>query len=150
MSVVDDIKALLTADGTFTGLMSGGTYTVAELGPLGPSRDTQAALYDAQLRLKPICIIASRNALSTRAIQDTGAQRASMRQAVELYFYADQYAGHTTPAAARQRAYTLLHGKRTASGAHLLWSMDVEQQYERAVDDACYERSDYEAYQVKG
>lgn len=150
MSLATDIKTLLTADATFAGLMSGGTYTVAELGPLGPSRDTNATLYDAQLRLKPLCIIVTREALSLPAVQDPVAQKAATRQAVELYFYADQYAGHATPASARARAYTLLHGKRTASGAHIYWSLDVEQQYERSADGACYERSDYETYRVKG
>jgi hypothetical protein len=122
MSLEDSIKAVLAADGTFAGLMTGGIYAYEDTGLLGFSRDSIPAAFDSNGRVKPSCVVKVRAAIPDSQIRDEDAQLMSYRQVVEIWLY--EALGYDTILAATVRAFALLHGKRIAS-RKLLWAGDL-------------------------
>lgn len=123
MSLEDSIKAILDADETFSGLMTGGIYAWEDTGLLGFSRDGTPGSFDTNGRVKPSCVVKARAAIPDNQIQDEGGQAASYRQVVEVWLY--EALGYDTILAATSRAFALLHGKRIASHK-LSWAGDIK------------------------
>ncbi len=92
------IKTVLAADGTFAGLMTGGTYCTDDADEIGKVQT--AAAYDANGELKPCCYIRP----ETR--QADGPHDNGVVEYVALYFY--QRSGYSSSTAAMERAFTLL------------------------------------------
>lgn len=149
MAIEDEIKTVLSADSTFTSAMTGGVFTRDDLGRMGMEQGNNPTLYDSDLRLKYVCLINPRDEIGTNAIRDDVEKVHSYQQVVELYFYADGDASRATLVSARDRAYALLHGLRTAtSNARLEW-LSNRRGYDYALDNAMYERSDYQVNNTK-
>jgi hypothetical protein len=119
MSLEDSIKAVLAADSTFAGLMTGGIYAYEDTGLLGFSRDSIPAAFDSNGLVKPSCVVKARALIPDQQITDEGGQAMSYRQVVEIWFY--EALGYDTIHAVTVRAFALLHGKRIANHK-LLWA----------------------------
>jgi hypothetical protein len=92
------LKALLIADGTFNGLMTGGTYCTDDADEI--SKSQTAAAYDANGELKPCCF------LRPETRQPDGPHDNGAVEYVAIYFY--QRSGYASSTAALERAFALL------------------------------------------
>lgn len=145
MSLEDSVKAVLTADVTFVGLMTGGIYAWEDTGLMGFSRDNLPAAFDSNGRVKPSCVIKARGVTPDGQITDEGGQAMSYRQVVEIWLY--EALGYDTILAAITRAFALLHGKRIASHK-ILWAGDVPTFYDEKMGFNVG-RTDYQAHAVR-
>lgn len=154
MTLVDDIASALEADsgaGGVATLLTGGVYTYGETGRLGINRDSTPTAFDGTTGLlKPCCVVKQRGQNLDNGITDDGAQHISYRQVVELWFYADGDNGFSTITSARDRAFTVLHGKMIGTGKAITrWAGNpIEDARDSELDYAAMLRADYDVRAV--
>lgn len=149
MSLSDDVKNVLAADAFLLGLVSTRIYTRKELSRLGVTVDTELPIFDSDLVMQPSIIVALRDELPTGDIDDTGTQEQSVAQVVEVYFYDDGDHGFDVIAQARKRTFGLLYGQHVGKYILLKPTPDTVEKYDKLIQYACFERSDFTAYTVK-
>lgn len=98
MALDTAFKALLAADGTFAGLMTGGVYCLDDADEINKTGTPNA--YDGNGELRPCCFIRP----ETR--QPDGPHDNGAVEYVAIYFY--QRAGYASSGAALERAFALL------------------------------------------
>lgn len=144
MSNATATKTVLTGDGTFAGIVTGGTYTFSEIGRAGLTNDNVPAAFDATTGiLKPTCIVKSRTLVPTRDIHDEVTQESSFRATLELWFYDDGDADVSVIESAASRAYVLLHDKKV-NNARAMWIYTTESEREPVLQNAIFLRLDFE------
>lgn len=140
MSVLSDIATKLTNDGITP---AGGIYTLEDTGPLGITRTTVPDAFATDQRIKPCILLKMRNGVSDGQIVGPTPSR---RQMLEVWCYEDL--GYLYTANMRAAVFQSLHGSRVADTFEIIWSMDVENEYDPAIR-ANVERSDFAVYSVK-
>ena len=144
MSITTDVKTLLTGDGTFTGIVTGGTYTFSEIGRAGLTNDNVPAAFDATTGLlKPTCVVKPRVTVPTVDIHDEALQLSSFRATEELWFYDDGDADSSVIESAASRAYVLLHDQKV-SNCRVMWIYTTESEREPVLQNAIFLRLDFE------
>lgn len=98
MSLADDIKTLLDADGTLTAIATGGIHVAVEL-----SRTKTPAAFDADQELLPAILVKEEQEVPYTAVYHGN------RAFVALYFY--ERTGTATIRAMQDRVYVLLDRK---------------------------------------
>jgi hypothetical protein len=151
MTDIDDlVYQRLAADGTLTGILTGGVRYWDTLPGEGVTVRSVPAAFDNDGFLKPLGIVKGRGVVPGTGIRDREAQLTSVQQVVEIWLYNDKDAGYVTLKLARDRIYTLLHEK-PVTGA---WSLTLDQELKlpRAAElgDAVTMRLDYLAIAYKG
>lgn len=147
------IKALLSADATLTGILTGGIYTRHELGKQGLKADNSLAssayaLDDGFKVLQPCVVIRLRSDVPDGNRFDAQSQTVSSSGTLELYFY-DESAFETIETA-RDRAYRLLHAKTNTSIGHSLY-INGMMFYDEPINDAACLKDDYKlTYRLGG
>jgi hypothetical protein len=150
MTIVDDIVTLLEADNGVGGvatLLTGGIYTYNETGRLGISRKGTPGAYNTTTGImKPCCVVKARGQNHDNGIWDDPAQSVSYRQVIELWFYDDGSAGFTAITSARNRAFTVIHGKMIGSSKLIArWAgHPIEDARDQELDYAAMMRADYD------
>ena len=143
-----DIEAALVADGTFSTLMTGGIYTVEEIGRNGLSSSQTPGAYDATtLLLKPTCLVKQRSRVPTSDIRDEGAQTTSYGAVVEIWFYTSADNDPTVLVTARDRAIVVLHNSRV-TGAKVEWIGGTISDKDEGLDNAHMQRTDFIVHAV--
>lgn len=141
---------LLSADGTFSGLMTGGIYTYADTGALGISeRSTPAAFSDTTGALLPCCVLKNRAAVPFGGLHDVTTVYASYRQVLEVWLYADAAAGYSTLETARLRAHVLLNEAQLTGSFNVAWVNGLNDMRDEALQNACFVRDDYQVYSYR-
>lgn len=149
MSLTTDIKAILLADSEMTSYLSTRIFTRNDLGNTGAIHDTYLSIYDSDEVMQPFAVINPRDELPTGNINDLVTTEQSVKQMVEIYFYDDGNHGHNLIAQARIRAKALLHGARAGRAILLKQGPDQKEKYDKWMEMACFERSDYAAFWVE-
>lgn len=123
MALHDDVYAVLHADTTLTGLLTGGIHHTA----IEIDRQLTPAAFDVTTKeLKP-CLLLKVSADAEIATHDTAA-----RTLIDCYFY--QRSGQATIDAALARVYALLHRQKIGTGVwEIRWSDDVLNQQDGAL-----------------
>lgn len=145
MSFEAEVAAILDADATLDALLTGGIYTSSAVGPLGITRDTVPAAFDADGYLKPCALVRQRDRVPVGDVLDYDAKLESARQVVEVWLYDDQGNGYATLDSAAARIRTLLMGEQLTGSFELrlvLW-MDRRRD-EGALAGAAMERLDFQ------
>lgn len=146
----DTIKAALAADTTLMAYLTGGIWTPATAGRLGISRINTPSAYDSTTGLmKPCLLIKADAGAPDNGVMDDSTAHLSVRDVVRLWFYADGDAGYATIRNARARAYALLHGKALTGLYGLRWFGEVLEGHDPTLENACFERDDYECRRIK-
>lgn len=109
MAYEDDVNTLLEADATLVAILTGGIYKSGELGPLGITRGTTSAAFDANGYLLPCALVKERAQVATADVSDYGAQVNSARQVIEIWLYQEQ-GSYAALDSARARLRVLLQG----------------------------------------
>lgn len=113
--MITSLTNVLTADGTLTGLLTGGIYKAADVHSI--SRQNTPGAFDASSEILPCALVKSESATPW------GPHLTSAREYVLLYFY--QRFGYGVIRPACLRAYELLHRTRiTPSDGKGLWQID--------------------------
>jgi len=142
------IKAVLAADATLTGILTGGIYTYRETGRLGISRTTTPnAFLDGFLR--PTALIKGRQELADGEIQDSDGQFSTTRQVIEIYLYDDGDNNYSTLETARTRIYALLQNKQLTGIAEIVFVGDIDDLREQELDNAALLRQDWLVHSTK-
>lgn len=149
MSLASDVKALLTTDATLVAMLTGGIYTRTELGQLGDIHDTTLPIYDANETMLPHAVIRARDQLPFGRVSDLHEQQQSTRQMVEVRVYDDATAGYGIVTPARKLVFRLLVGKHTGEGAILLPAGTHTEDYDPALENACWESETLGAHLVR-
>lgn len=150
MSYAAAIHALLAADGTFTGLLTGGVYLYGAEGRLDVTRQTHPAAFDATTgQLKPLCSVRGRATVPDGRLADDAAKTLSMRQVVELWFYNTGNAGYATITSAADRAFTLLHETRLSAGGKVRLVNELDNERAAELQNAALIRRDYAVFGLK-
>lgn len=145
MSWGSAVHTVLSADSTLLSLLTGGVFNYDSLPADGISRTAYSSAYNATTGLlKPIVVVKGRGVTPEGSLRDANGQYISVRQVVELWFYADRDAGYTTIKSAADRAYALLQDKglTAAFNCRLVNSLDSLRASE--MQDAVSIRRDYE------
>lgn len=123
MSLSDDIKTALQADGTLTALLTGGIFNdVEEI-----SRQNTPGAFDSNQELKPCALIKLGTELKA------GPYERSVNSPVIIYFY--QRAGYGVIEQAMEKAYDDLNDKQIGEGVwQLIYDISVPQQRDVALD----------------
>jgi hypothetical protein len=145
MTTTTTIKNLLAADSTLMAALTGGVYTVEELGRVGISRGTLPSAHDPYL--KPLAVIRCEGIRETRPAFDGTA--VVVREAVSITFYADGDAGYDALVAARARAFTLLHGITLSGAGRAWWTRSEDDLHDPKLNNACILRAEYEIEGVR-
>ncbi len=135
MTVESDVKDIINADSTLTGLLTGGIYTYDETGRLGISRQTTPSAFSGAT-IKPNLVIWNDGGSASFDIIQEYPFTASTTEIVQLRFRSSETNAITTLTSAMNRARQLLHGARLSGGGHLYWfddiTMPIEQDLLRA------------------
>lgn len=145
MTTTTIIKNLLAADVTLLAALTGGVYTVEELGRSGISRGVQPGAFDPYL--KPLAVIRCEGIRDLRPAFD--GITSVVREAVSITFYADGDAGFATLQAARARAFTLLHGVSLSGAGRAWWQRNEDDLRDSKLNNACIVRAEYEIEGVR-
>jgi len=123
MGFIDDVKTVLEADATLTGLLTGGIYLRTEI-----SRQNTPGAFDANGEIRPCCLINLESEAPAGPFED------SSQVFFRVFFY--ERFGYATIDAARERVYTLLH--RQIIGSTRGWEVrhtdDILDQEDQALD----------------
>lgn len=145
MSYESEVAALLEADATLDALLTGGIYVSATVGPLGITRETNPAAFDANGWLKPCALVRERNKVPEGSVLDFDAQIESVRQIVEVWLYADSSAGYATLDTAAQRIRALLMGETLTASFELRLAVWLARQRDNgALAGAAMQRLDFQ------
>lgn len=120
MTTRDDVKAVLEADATLIGLLTGGFYAGGTIN----RQDTPGA-FDANSEILPCLLV---NAGTTTP---AGPFKDSARDFVDVYFY--QRSGYDVIDQAIERVYALLHRQKIGSGWEMLHFADNPDQVDQAL-----------------
>ena len=101
MSIASDIKSVFDGDGTLSGLITGGIYTSEINREI--SRTKTPAAYDGNKELLPTILIATEQEIPAGKVYH------GATIFVAIFYY--ERRGTTAIAAAKERAYVLLHRK---------------------------------------
>ncbi len=143
MSFEAEVAVILAADATLLALLTGGIYVSATAGPLGITRDTVPAAFDANGYLKPAALVKQRNKVTTGDVLDFDAKIESARQVVEVWLYQDS--GYETLDTAAARVRTLLMGRQLTDSFELRLAQWIDRQRdEGALNGASLERLDWQ------
>jgi hypothetical protein len=145
MTTTTTIKNLLAADATLMAALTGGVYTVEELGRGGVSRGTLPAAYDPYL--KPLAVVRCEGIREMRPAFD--GVNVVVREAVSITFYADGDAGFETLHAARARVFTLLHGVSLSGAGRAWWTRGEDDLRDPKFNNAAILRAEYEIEGVR-
>lgn len=114
MSHEADFYARMVADTTpvvgLVAILTGGIYQASALSPLGITRETTAAAFDANGYLKPCALVRQGAIIPTGDVVDYDAQMESVRQTVQVWLYSDEASGYTAIDAAIARLRLLFFG----------------------------------------
>lgn len=122
MSREQEIAAILYADATLRGLLTGGIYVnggiwdedeeeyVNDVGWEGVTRETTPAAFDSDGFLRPCALVRQRARVTTGEVIDYDAQIESARQVVVVWYYDDRLYTVIDQATARTRV--LLFGEQ--------------------------------------
>lgn len=103
MTLESNFQTIMEADITLMNILTGGVYTLPELGRDGVTRETIPDAYDDTGWLQPTAVIAARALIPDYRIVDYGI--VSTAQVVEIWLYEDT--GFTNVDAAAARLFTL-------------------------------------------
>lgn len=123
MSLSDDIKSALQADGALVALLTGGIFNdVEEI-----SRQNTPGAFDASKELKPCVLIKIGTELKS------GPYSRSVRTPITIYFY--QRDNYTVIEPAMELAYDDLNDERIGTGVwQIMYDLSVPQQRDVALD----------------
>lgn len=145
MSFEAEVADLLEADATLDALLTGGVYESATVGPLGISRESTPAAFDADGYLKPTALVRQRNIVPTGDVLDFDAKLESARQVVEVWLYADQSGGYATLDTAAARVRQVLMGETLSDSFELRLALWVDRERdEGALSGSLLERLDFQ------
>lgn len=145
MTTAATIKTLLAADSTLMTALTGGVYTVEELGRSGISRLALPSAHDPYL--KPLAVVRCEGIREMRPAFD--GVTSVVREAVSITFYADGDAGYAALHAARARAFTLLHGVNLSGAGRAWWMRSEDDLRDSKLNNACILRAEYEIEGVR-
>lgn len=109
MSRESEVATRLAADATLLATLTGGVHQYSVVGLNGITRETVPAAFSSGF-LKPTALVKQRGLNPDFAVQDEITQKMSVRQVVEVWFYADSGAGWAAIDTAMARVFTLLYG----------------------------------------
>lgn len=145
MSFESEVAAILDADATLDALLTGGIHISGTVGPLGITRETVAAAFDANGYLKPTALVRQRNLVPTGDVLDFDAKLESARQMVEVWLYSDQSDGYTTLDSAAAQVRTVLMGRTLTDSFELRLALWIDRgRDEGALSGAALERLDWQ------
>lgn len=148
MSLQDDVKTVLAANGTLTAAFTGGIKTFDELGTLGLNPNSYGAGFNSgTLKLEPTIVIRERVRVPTPQLADEGLQLVSTVQAVEVWFYTARQNGYSVVESGQATAYGLLQHQVVGSGK-LIWRAHYSFERDPSLDRACVCYSVYDRYGV--
>jgi hypothetical protein len=143
----DEIAAILAADATLTGILTGGILTSGTVGEEGLSRTETPAVFDAAGYLKPVALVRQRGLVPNSQVKDFDEQITSATQVVEVWLYQDS--GYVEIDAAKARIYTLLQGRMLAGTFELdLVNLIERQRDQGALRGASLTRMDWAVYSI--
>lgn len=140
MSAISAAKAVLEADATLLATATGGVWTFDSTGRTGINRTSTPAAFDSTGIIKPCILLKLRSSIPDDAVVDEGAQKASYREMIECWLYADP--DFTAIETMSSRIYTLLHCKRLNGPFFFRWAGDIQGPRDMTLD-AWTLRSDY-------
>jgi hypothetical protein len=121
MTIRDDIEAVLQADGTLTGLLTGGIHAGGTI----TRQDTPGA-FDANIEVLPCALI------NIETEVQSGPYKGSTRAYMRVFFY--QRSGYDVIDQALARVFTLLNRQKIGSKTwEVRWADDVRDQREQAL-----------------
>lgn len=147
MSYTAAVQTLLMADGTLTGLATGGIYLYSALGMEGFSRASGscAAAWDSTTGiLKPSIVVKGRDMIPDGQIHDWYAQYASARQVIEIWMYVDGNGNAATLESMASQVYKLLQDQSTPALPPMHWVTEIEDFRDPTLDNALLLRHDYQ------
>lgn len=136
----------LNADGTLTGLLTGGIYADQNLGRAGINRTNTPAAYTNGI-VQPLLLVKGRAVIPDGALRDPADQTTSTRQVIELWLIDDGDAGFDTINLAADRCYEMLQMQYVGGGHVEFISQLAERDPER--NHAATIRAEYEVVAVK-
>lgn len=146
MTLLSDLQTTLQADGTLTGLLTGGIYTSTELGKMGLHPDNSVCadawtLVNDFQTVQPCMVIRQRSAVPTYDRVDNKTQVVSIAPVIEMYFYDEN--SFTTIEQARDRVYAMLHANGISDVGRFALINRLIDLYDPEVFDAALLRDDY-------
>jgi hypothetical protein len=148
MSAASEAVVVLNADtgaGGAAKLLTGGIYDYDDLPRKGINRIDIPEAYDSDGKLRPLAIVRERSAAPWTGRRDPVDGYVAVRVVVDITILGDGDGGWDTLKAARARIQALLDQHSTA-GYWWLWSSDLSNIRDMALNDACLERATYFAY----
>ena len=120
MSREDDFATRMEADATLMGILTGGVFTKAEVGPEGITRDTASGAFDGNGRLKPCALVVQGALTPDGAVHDEEAIIASGAQRVQIFVY--ERINYSNIDAALSRLFTLFFGHQFSDTFPVEWA----------------------------
>lgn len=128
MSAESDFFDVMNSDIPLKGILLGGIYQAALLGPDGITRAEVQTAFDPKGWLMPCALVKQRGRIPTSEVVDYEDQVVSTNQVVEIFIYEDS--GYAQIDAAIARLMTLFFGKRIGGS----WELYVSNLLDRERD----------------
>lgn len=151
MSIESDIVTLLNADGTLTGILTGGVYGKQQIGKMGIDANNSAtpnaySVANQKQVLQPLLVLRLRALVPGGNRHDRKGQHAGALGTLECWFYDEN--SYTTIASGRDRVYALLADKTLANIGLLSLDNRIEGLRAQELNDAALLRDDYSVRRV--
>jgi hypothetical protein len=148
MSREAEVAALLEADATLMAILTGGVYTVSELGREGITQDSAPGSFDSDGYLKPTAIVKQRGIVPAGSINDLREKIKSASQVVEIWLYQDT--NFDAIDSAQDRIYTVLQGEPLTGTYEMDWAFTMDRMRdEGALNGASMLRIDFQVVSIR-
>lgn len=147
------IQTLLNANVPVTTILTGGIYTVNDLGYKGLSRHNPAcaSAFNATGDLVPCAVIKGLGEKPTHELNDQTTKFATVREMVQIFLYTHGVAGgFATLKTASDAIYNAIHETRATNIVNICFLGDLENMFSQELNDAATIVSNYEIYGIKG
>lgn len=149
----DTIQTLLNANAPVTTILTGGIYTVNNLGYKGLSRHNPvcATAFNATGDLNPCAVIKGLGEKNSYDLNDQTTKFATVREMVQIFLYVHGAAGgFTTLKSASNAIYNAIHEIRATNIVNIVFLGDLENMFSQELNDAATIVSNYDIYGIKG
>lgn len=154
MNYADAVVAMLKANSTLVGLLTGGIYNYPEGGRKGINRTSLPAAYEnaigaTQGLLKPLAIVYVGDEVPDNQIVSPNTGVKSVYLPTLVWIYDDGSKGYGVISAAHDIVYTLLADQRIEGGFQALYRNTLPFKREQDMQDACYYRARFDIFGLR-